>query len=143
MRYATPMRRAGPMLEDAPGQMPGLLFVAKDVAPRSPGGADAAIGDCHHPASEEIGPSLHAAPPRAAAGGISSFEDDAEVEHGWGKENVRLFDYSKLLRFWAFSLAFLGKLHFPRKPIGEQAPADEISPPHLRGRELPEPWSVR
>src|SRR5271157_3454053 len=25
-------------------------------------------------------------------------------------------------------------LHFPRKPIGEQAPADEISPPHLRGR---------
>ena len=35
------------------------------------------------------------------------------------------------------------KLHFPRKPIGEQAPADEISPPHLRGRELPQPWSVR
>jgi len=34
-------------------------------------------------------------------------------------------------------------LHFPRKPIGEQAPADEISPPHLRGRELPQPWSVR
>ena len=34
-------------------------------------------------------------------------------------------------------------LHFPRKPIGEQAPADEISPPHLRGRKLPQPWSVR
>ena len=34
-------------------------------------------------------------------------------------------------------------LHFPRKPIGEQAPADEISPPHLRGRELPQPGSVR
>ena len=34
-------------------------------------------------------------------------------------------------------------LHFPRKPIGEQAPADEISPPHLRGRELPQPWSVQ
>ena len=31
-------------------------------------------------------------------------------------------------------------LHFPRKPIGEQAPADEISPPHLRGRKLPQPW---
>jgi hypothetical protein len=28
-------------------------------------------------------------------------------------------------------------LHFPRKPIGERAPADEISPPHLRGRKLP------
>jgi len=34
-------------------------------------------------------------------------------------------------------------LHFPRKPIGEQAPADEISPPHLRGRKLPQPWSLR
>ena len=34
-------------------------------------------------------------------------------------------------------------LHFPRKPIGEQAPADEISPPHLRGRKLPQPGSVR
>ena len=35
------------------------------------------------------------------------------------------------------------KLHFPRKPIGEQWPADEISPPHLRGRKLPQPGSVR
>ena len=35
------------------------------------------------------------------------------------------------------------KLHFPRKPIGEQAPADEISPPHLRGRKLSQPGSVR
>ena len=35
------------------------------------------------------------------------------------------------------------QLHFPRKPIGEQAPADEISPPHLRGRKLPQPGSVR
>ena len=34
-------------------------------------------------------------------------------------------------------------LHFPRKPIGGQAPADEISPPHLRGRKLPQPWSLR
>jgi len=34
-------------------------------------------------------------------------------------------------------------LHFPRKPIGEQAPADEISPPHLRGRKLSQPGSVR
>ena len=33
--------------------------------------------------------------------------------------------------------------HFPRKPIGEQWPADEISPPHLRGRKLPQPGSVR
>ena len=35
------------------------------------------------------------------------------------------------------------ELHFPRKPIGEQAPADEISPPHLRGRKLSQPGSVR
>jgi hypothetical protein len=28
---------------------------------------------------------------------------------GGGQENVRLFDYSKVPRFWAFSLAFLGK----------------------------------
>ena len=35
------------------------------------------------------------------------------------------------------------KLHFPRNPIGERAPADEISPPHLPGRKLPQPWSVR
>ena len=35
------------------------------------------------------------------------------------------------------------RLHFPRKPIGEQAPADEISPPHLRGRKLSQPGSVR
>ena len=35
------------------------------------------------------------------------------------------------------------ELHFPRKPIGEQAPADEISPPHLRVRKLPQPGSVR
>ena len=34
-------------------------------------------------------------------------------------------------------------LHFPRKPIGEQAPADEISPSHLRGRKLSQPGSVR
>ena len=34
-------------------------------------------------------------------------------------------------------------LHFPRKPIGEQTHADEISPPHLRGRKLPQPGSVR
>ena len=82
MRYATPMRRAGPMLEDAPGQMPGILFIANDIAPRSPGGADAAIGDCHHPATEEIGTGLHAVVLGAAAGGISGFEGDAEVEHG-------------------------------------------------------------
>ena len=82
MRYATPMRRAGPMLEDAPGQMPGLLFIANDIAPRAPGGADAAIADLHHPDTEEIGPGLHAILPQAAAGGISGFEGDAEVEHG-------------------------------------------------------------
>ena len=35
------------------------------------------------------------------------------------------------------------RLHFPRKPIGEQAPADEISPSHLRGRKLSQPGSVR
>ena len=34
-------------------------------------------------------------------------------------------------------------LHFPRKPIGEQAAADEISPLHLRGRKLSQPGSVR
>ena len=45
------------------------------------------------------------------------------------------------------SLRHLGRLmdvlHFPRKPIGEQAPADEISPSHLRGRKLSQPGSVR
>jgi hypothetical protein len=47
--------------------------------------------------------------PAAVTVGIAGFEDDAEVEHGRGKENVPLFDDSKVPRFWAFSLAFLGK----------------------------------
>ena len=61
-----------------------------------PGGADAAVGDLHHPDAEEIGPGLDAVLPGAAAGGIAGFEGDAEVEHGRGKLHVRLFDYSKL-----------------------------------------------
>ena len=32
--------------------------------------------------------------PLAVEGGISGFEDDAEVEHGLGKGNARLFDCS-------------------------------------------------
>ena len=88
MRYATPMRRGGPALEDALGQVPGLLFIPEDVAPRAPGGADAAVGDFHHPDTEEIGAGLHPVVPGAVAGGISGFEGDAEVKHGRGKENV-------------------------------------------------------
>ena len=45
--------------------------------------------------------------------------------------------------FVSFCSALSKTLHFPRKLIGEQAPADEISPPHLRGRKLPQPWSLR
>ena len=45
---------------------------------------------------------------------------------------IRVGDEIRVLRF-------ILDLHFPRKPIGEQAPADEISPPHLRGRKLPQP----
>ena len=70
VRDPDPARRTGPTLEDAPGQVPGLLFIANDIAPRPPGGADAAIGDLHHPASEEIGPNLHVVLPGAATGGI-------------------------------------------------------------------------
>jgi hypothetical protein len=62
--------------------MPGLRFIPEDIAPRVPGGADTAVADLHHPDAEEIGPGLHAVVPRAAAGGISGFEGDAEVEHG-------------------------------------------------------------
>ena len=36
-------------VEDAPGQVPGLPFIANDIAPRPPGGADAAIANLHHP----------------------------------------------------------------------------------------------
>ena len=39
-----------------------------------------------------------------------------------------------------YSPSLQHRLHFPRKPIGEQAPADEISPPHLRGQKLPRAW---
>ena len=85
MRYATPMRRGGPTLEDAPGQMPGLPFIAEDIAPTSPGGADAAVADLHHPDAEEIRPGLHAIPAEAAAGGIAGLEGDAEVEQERGK----------------------------------------------------------
>ena len=59
--------------------------------------------------------------------------------HRWSNRLYR--DYDALQPIMPLDLPV--KLHFPRKPIGEQAPADEISPPHLRGRELPEPWSVR
>ena len=69
-------------VEDAPGQVPGLPFITNDKAPRPPGGADAAVADLHHPATQEIGTGLHAVVLGAAAGGISGFEGDAEVEHG-------------------------------------------------------------
>lgn len=64
------------------GQMPGLILITNDIAPRAAGGADAAVPDLHHPDPEEIGPGLHAVLPLAAAGGISGLENDAEVEHG-------------------------------------------------------------
>ena len=56
-----------------------------------------------------------------------------------------IWDYygATVVLFHIISVVYLWLLHFPRKPIGEQAPADEISPPHLRGRKLPQPWSVR
>jgi len=119
MRYATPdaSRCGGPALEDALGQVPGLLFIANNIAPRAPGGADAAVGDFHHPNTEEIGAGLHAVLPGAAAGGIPGFEADAEVEHGRGKENGRLFYSWKAPRFSAFSLAFLGKENRERKRL--------------------------
>ena len=85
--------------------MPGLPFVANDEAPRPPGGADAAIADLHDPDAEQIRPRLDAVLPPAAAGGISGFEDDAEVEHGRGKENVRLSGYFKVPRFPCVSRA--------------------------------------
>ena len=74
--------------------MPGLPFIANDIAPRPPGGADAAVPDFHHPDAEQIRPSLHAVVPGAVAGGISGFEDDAEVEHRVGKENVPFLSFS-------------------------------------------------
>jgi hypothetical protein len=70
--------------------MPGLPFIAKDIAPRATGSADAAKADLHHPDAEEIGPGLHAVLPKALTGGIAGFEGDAEVEHGRGKENDRM-----------------------------------------------------
>jgi hypothetical protein len=77
-------------VEDAPGQVPGLPFIAKGMAPRAPGGADAAVVNLHHPGAEEIRPGLDAVVPQAAAGGIAGFEGDAEVEHGRGKGNDRI-----------------------------------------------------
>ena len=56
-------------------------------------------------------------------------------EGTWRLDRLR----RSLVPFWTDDLS----LHFPRKPIGERAPADEISPAHLRGRKLPQPWSVR
>ena len=40
---------------------------------------------------------------------VNTVRDLADRESTVGKGNVRLFDYSKGPRFWAFSLAFLGK----------------------------------
>ena len=99
VRDPDPARRTGPTLEDAPGQVPRFPFIAEDIAPRPPGGADAVIGDFHHPDAEEIGPGLHAVVPRAVAGGIAGFEDDAEVEHGLGKETVYLYANHNANRF--------------------------------------------
>jgi hypothetical protein len=52
------------------------------VGPEHPLDGDAAAWAVH---------SAHPIVPQATAGGILGFEDDAEVEHGGGKENVRLF----------------------------------------------------
>ena len=79
--------------------MPGLPFITNNVAPTALGGADAVIGDFHHPDAEEIGPGLHAVVPRAVAGGIAGFEDDAEVEHGLGKGTVYLYANQNANRF--------------------------------------------
>ena len=100
MRYATPMRRgAGPTLEDALGQVPGLPFIPEDVAPTAPGGADAAVADLHHPDAEEIRPGLHAVLPQAAVSGISGLEGDAEVEHGAVKYESVYMTISRQLDF--------------------------------------------
>jgi len=61
------------------------------------------LGDFHHPDAEEIGPGLHAVLAEPVAGGIPGSEDDAEVEHGWGKENVRLYDDLMAIDFPACS----------------------------------------
>ena len=90
------------MLEDAPGQMPGLLFIANDIAPRPPGGADAAIANLHYPDAEQIRAGLDAVLPQAAAGGISGFEGDAEVEHWSVKKTFVYLTSSRHLDFLAF-----------------------------------------
>ena len=95
-------RRDGPTLEDALGQMPGLPFITNDKAPRPSGGADAAIADLHHPATEEIGPGLDAVLTGTAAGGISGFEGDAEVEHWSVKKTFVYLTSSRHLDFLAF-----------------------------------------
>ena len=79
--------------------MPGLPFIAENVALRAVGGADAAIGDFHHPDAEEIDPGLDAVVPRAAAGGIAGFEGDAEVEHGSVKKTCVYLTISRPLDF--------------------------------------------
>ena len=82
--------------------MPGLPFITNDKAPRPSGGADAAIADLHHPATEEIGPGLDAVLTGAAAGGISGFEGDAEVEHWSVKKTFVYLTSSRHLDFLAF-----------------------------------------
>jgi hypothetical protein len=89
--------------------VPGLPFIAEDIAPTAPGGADAAIGDFHHPDAEEIRPGLHAVLPGAAAGGIAGFEGDAEVEHGLVKKTFVYLTIPRHPNFGPFFLAFRGK----------------------------------
>ena len=45
VRDSDPSRCTGPSLQDALGQAPGLPLIANDIAPRPPGGADAAVGN--------------------------------------------------------------------------------------------------
>jgi len=59
----------------------------------------------------------------------SGFQDEA----CGGQEKVRLFDHSKVPRFWAFSLAFLGKESHERNQSKETI---------RRGGFLYEPWNT-
>ena len=80
-------------------------------------------------------------------GGASfSVQSNPSYPYGYTRQNILWDSTSYLAGLFtgtSFKVSGMWYLHFPRKPIGGQAPADEISPPHLRGRKLPQPGSVR